>query len=164
MSVSNLLQREIDRIVRRFRNIHYRKSFSKCGKNSEFFGRIHITNGQSISIGEDCKINEGVCFFAREDCKISIGNRVTISPNCVILSSEYDLDTWMADNKKIHKKNQETIIGNDNWICSNSVIRGGIHITGHHVVIAAGSVVIGDIKDDYCLYGGIPAKKIKDYK
>jgi acetyltransferase-like isoleucine patch superfamily enzyme len=53
-----------------------------------------------------------------------------------------------------------TIIGKDVWIGAHSVILCGVTI-GDGVIIAAGSVVTKDV-EPFCIYGGCPAKKIKN--
>jgi acetyltransferase-like isoleucine patch superfamily enzyme len=55
---------------------------------------------------------------------------------------------------------KETIIGKDVWIGAHSVIMAGITI-GDGTIVAAGSVVTKNL-DDYSIYGGNPARKIKD--
>lgn len=52
------------------------------------------------------------------------------------------------------------IIGNDVWIGSNSVILQGVKI-GDGAIIAAGAVVTKDVPS-YTIWGGVPAKFIKD--
>lgn len=52
------------------------------------------------------------------------------------------------------------IIGNDVWIGMNSVIMRGV-IIGNGAVVAANSVVTKDIPP-YAIFGGIPAKLIKN--
>ena len=51
-------------------------------------------------------------------------------------------------------------IGNDVWIGGNVTILPGVTI-GNNVVVAAGAVVTKDLEDN-ALYGGVPARKIKD--
>jgi acetyltransferase-like isoleucine patch superfamily enzyme len=51
-------------------------------------------------------------------------------------------------------------IGNDVWIGTAAVIKGGITI-GDGAIIGAGAVVTKDV-DPYCIVGGVPAKKIRD--
>ncbi len=58
------------------------------------------------------------------------------------------------------EKIKETIIGKDVWVGAFSIILCGVRI-GDGAIIAAGSVVTKDV-DAFCIYGGIPAKKIKD--
>lgn len=54
----------------------------------------------------------------------------------------------------------DTIIGNDVWIGRESVIMPGVKV-GDGAIIAACSVVTKDIPP-YTVYGGNPAKKIKN--
>jgi acetyltransferase-like isoleucine patch superfamily enzyme len=54
----------------------------------------------------------------------------------------------------------KTIIGKDCWIGSQVIIMRGVKI-GDGAIIAAGSIVTKDV-EPYCIYGGVPAKKIKD--
>lgn len=55
---------------------------------------------------------------------------------------------------------KKTIIGKDCWIGAHSIIMAGVRI-GDGSIIAAGSVVTKDVPE-FCIYGGVPAKKIKD--
>jgi acetyltransferase-like isoleucine patch superfamily enzyme len=55
---------------------------------------------------------------------------------------------------------KETVIGKDVWIGAYSIIMAGI-VIGDGTIIAAGSVVTKNL-DPYSIYGGNPAKKIKD--
>ena len=54
----------------------------------------------------------------------------------------------------------KTSIGSDVWIGARSIIMTGIKI-GDGAIVAAGSVVTKDL-EPFCIYGGVPAKKIKD--
>ena len=53
-----------------------------------------------------------------------------------------------------------TVIGNDVWVGYGVIIMSGVKI-GDGAIIAAGSVVVKDV-EQYSIYGGVPAKKIKD--
>lgn len=56
-------------------------------------------------------------------------------------------------------KGSSLIIDDDVWIGCNVTILKGVHIhTG--AIIAAGSVVTKDV-EEYCIWGGVPANKIK---
>lgn len=141
---------------------YYRGQLHSCGNASLFFGHVYILSGKTIDVGDDCRFNEGVSLFGRNGCRINIGSRVTFSPGATVLVSGYDTECWMKYGQKTHTI-CETVIGDDVWICANVTIIGGVHITGHHVIVASGAVVTQDITENYCLYGGIPAKKIKSY-
>lgn len=51
------------------------------------------------------------------------------------------------------------IIGKDVWVGANVTILKGCH-TGDSSIVAAGSVVIGDVPP-FAIVGGVPAKVIK---
>jgi chloramphenicol O-acetyltransferase type B len=53
-----------------------------------------------------------------------------------------------------------TTIEDDVWIGYNSTVLSGVKI-GTGSIIAAGSLVSKDV-EPYCIYGGVPAKKIKN--
>lgn len=55
---------------------------------------------------------------------------------------------------------KHTKIGRDVWIGTRSTIMTGVTI-GDGAIVAAGSVVTKDV-EPYAIYGGVPAKKIKD--
>lgn len=54
----------------------------------------------------------------------------------------------------------KTVVGNDVWIGHGAIIIAGVTI-GDGSVIAAGSVVTKDV-EPYSIYGGNPARKIKN--
>lgn len=124
-------------------------SFERMRRKTDFLGKIYVSNGKTVTIGNYCRLNQSVSLFGRRNCSISIGDRVTLSPGVTVLASGYDTDTWMRENKKVHTV-LHTVIGDDVWICANAVIQGGIKIVGHHVIVAAGSVVTHDITESYC--------------
>ena len=55
---------------------------------------------------------------------------------------------------------KRTTIGHDCWLGAHSIIMCGVNIADG-CIIAAGAVVTKDT-EPYCIYGGVPAKKIKE--
>jgi acetyltransferase-like isoleucine patch superfamily enzyme len=53
-----------------------------------------------------------------------------------------------------------TVIGKDVWVGAYSIIMAGV-VIGDGTIVAAGSVVTKNL-DAYSIYGGNPAKKIRD--
>lgn len=111
-------------IMKIIREMRFKKSVSKCGKNLNVFGRVSVMCGESIEVGDDLRLNDGVKFLGRKGCHIVIGNDVTISPNSIILCSQYDIRKWFKEKNKVHIP-MDTYIGNHIWICSNVTINGG---------------------------------------
>ncbi|SHK42203.1 Acetyltransferase (isoleucine patch superfamily) [Epilithonimonas mollis] len=61
--------------------------------------------------------------------------------------------------KDYHNPIRNVIIGNDVWICANSIIADGIKV-GDGAIVAANSVVTADV-EPYTIVGGVPAKFIR---
>ena len=59
-----------------------------------------------------------------------------------------------------HHPSRDIIVDDNVWIGANVTILRGVRI-GTHSVIAAGSVVTHSV-DAYSVYGGVPARKIRD--
>lgn len=103
----------------------------------------------------------------------SIGNNVRlislthpthgVSTHPAFYSTKYDGVTYVKENKAKEvlttKDNWQCEIGNDVWIGSHVLIRGGVKI-GDGAVVAMGSVVTKDVPP-YAIVGGVPAKIIK---
>lgn len=78
--------------------------------------------------------------------------------NVTFMNSDHDVADSERRAGMYHPK--PIIVGDGCWIGANSLIMPGVTI-GNGAVIAAGSVVTRDCECD-CLYGGVPAKKIKE--
>ena len=151
------------KVIKFIKNRIFMNKFFSCGSNLKVFGKVIVKDPNTISIGQDVKLNDGCKLLGRTGSTITIGDRVTLSSNVTVLSSGYDINEWIINKIKKHVS-MNTYIGDDVWICANSTIVGDVKITGKFVVIGAGSVVTEDISESYCLYAGVPAKLIKKYK
>ena len=110
----------------------------------------------NIFIGKNTFINMS-CRFACPGEKITIGDQVAIGPNVLFETVNHGL---IHDDVKgrgtIHKP---ITVENKVWIGAGAIILQGVTIR-EGAVICAGAVVTKDV-DAYCVYGGVPAKKIK---
>ena len=138
--------------------------FEKCGRNV-FVGRYSSISYENVSIGNNSSIGQYACFMSSR-AKIKIGNHVMFGPHVFIITGDYRIDiigrfmNTVEDYEKLPENDQDVIIEDDVWIGANVIILKGITI-GRGSVIAAGSVVTQDV-EPYSIYGGIPARKIKD--
>ena len=112
--------------------------------------------GASCEIGENCRLN-GVYIHAQK--------RIVIGRNTVIASGVNILDSngheVISTNRTVGRDiPQEIVIGENVWIGLNATILKGTHI-GNNSVIAAGSVVKGNIPENVIVQGN-PAKVIKE--
>lgn len=143
-----------------FKNIRVllaRAMFKKTGKNINVEQGARFGFGQKIEIGN----NSGIGVNALIPGDTIIGNNVMMGPDCIIYASNHkfsDINRPMI--QQGHTPAQQTIIGDDVWIGGRVIILPGKSI-GNGVIIAAGSVVTKDL-EDYGIYGGNPAKLIKN--
>ena len=111
--------------------------------------------GHNIHVGEN--------FFANFNCvmldeaPITIGDNVLIAPNVGLYTAGHPID--------VERRNQwleyawPITIGNNVWICGGVTITPGVTI-GDNSIIAAGSVVTGDIPANV-IVGGNPCHVIR---
>jgi len=126
-------------------------------ENSENFERnvlyLYPVYGDKLIIGKFCAIARDVKF---------IMNGANHKLDCI---STYPFSLFGNGWGKVVPRIEElpykgdTVIGNDVWIGYNALIMPGVKV-GDGAIIAAGSVVTGDI-DPYAIVGGNPAKIIK---
>jgi len=143
----------------------FRSLFKEYGKNVKFFPLNSTFSYSTIEIGNNVFIGDRAYFLATNS-SIKIGDKVMFGPNVTIrggnhsshIPGKYMFD--YLDSDKLPLDDQPVIIESDVWVGTNVTILKGVTI-GTGSIIAAGSVVTKNV-DPYCIYGGVPAKKIKN--
>lgn len=133
--------------------------FGSVGDNLVVFGEITLFSPEKITVGNDCKINAGVYINARSG--VSIGDNVTLSYGCKLISTGYDVDIFMKTGERCHIEDKPITIGNNCWICADAIVLPGVHIDGENVIIAAGAVVTKSICESNVIMAGNPARIIR---
>lgn len=148
------LKTEFLNVKFRKHNKHNKISFSYVNKIDNViagkysYGIINLydfKNGSKLIIGNCCSIARNVTF-----CLGGEHNYKAIST--------FPFEN-VNDDKITSSSKGDIVIGDDVWIGMNSTILSGVKI-GKGAVIAAGSIVTEDV-DEFCIYGGVPAKFIK---
>lgn len=117
-------------------------------------------HSEQVSLGERVFVNMNVQFHSGYDnsASIEIGDDTFIGMNVNLCTISHEIgDESRRAGKDLYKGIN---IGKGVWIGANSVILPGVKIEDG-CIIAAGSVVIKDCEKNG-LYGGNPAKRIKD--
>lgn len=124
------------------------------------FSIISARNGQ-IGIGKNTKIGSH-CRIATLQ-KIEIGQNVLIAAKNYIGGGNYKFErTDIPIAQQGFDLRGGVKIGDNSWIGAGSTILDGAKI-GRDSIIAAGSVVTEDVPE-YTIYGGTPAKLIRNRK
>src|SRR5690606_17596805 len=119
---------------------------------------VEFARSVGVTVGENCRLY--INSFGSEPWLISIGNKVTITTNVLLLT--HDGSTWLVEDKKGRRQlYRRIIIGNNVFIGKNSIILPGVKIDDN-VIVAAGSVVTKSVPSGK-IVGGNPAKIIGDF-
>jgi acetyltransferase-like isoleucine patch superfamily enzyme len=113
--------------------------------------------GWVVRIGDRCNIGRGSSIVGR--LRIEIGDDVTTGPDLYVTDHNHrydDLDTPIA---RQWVNEAPVRIGDGCWLGAGVVVLPGTTL-GRNVVVAAGSVVRGEIPD-HCVVAGVPAKVVK---
>lgn len=155
------------RKIRTFYLIKFKWKRYSFGRNPYFGRMVYLWAKNNIVIGNDFYIGK----FSQIECDAIIGNHVILA-NHVALVGRYDhhyqqVGVPMRLASRIRDKdyswkgmNNSIVIENDVWIGYGSIILSGVKI-GRGSIVAAGSVVTKDI-DEYSIYGGVPARKLRE--
>lgn len=105
----------------------------------------------NLTIGRDCWIDVGCVFDLAE--KITIGDRVTISPGVMLLTSTHELD--IKEHRAGFTQLIPVHIGDGAWLGPRVVILPGVTI-GEGSIVEPGAVVNKDVPPQTRV-GGMPA-------
>ncbi len=137
------------------RYVTCRRIFKKCGEKVNIGPGAHFGKGNGIEIGDYSSIARN-CKVPKD---IYIGNFVMMGPHVTIYNAKHNFDrTDIPMLKQGVSLAQRTIIEDDVWIGSHSIILPGRKIS-EGTIIGAGSVVTKDFPP-YSIIGGNPAKLI----
>ena len=116
---------------------------------------FHCDFGFNIRIGSGFVGNYNLTIL--DEAEVCIGNNVFIGPNPGIYTVEHAFDA--AQRSEGIMKARPVTIGNDVWICANTIILPGVTI-GDGAVVGAGSVVRHDIPP-HTFAAGNPCRTIR---
>lgn len=135
-----------------------RYSRIKFGRHVSLHSRCRVSarDGGEVSIGDNTAFNVGCIVTSRS--KITIGKNVAFGPNVLVYDHDHIMDQ-ASGTKGSGFYLGDIEIGDNTWIGAGSIILLGTHI-GKNCVVAAGSVVKGDVPDNTRLI----QKRINTYK
>lgn len=136
------------------RRLFYRLFGMKIGKKSRILMQTIVVSPWKIRIGNGTTINE-YCFLDGRG-GLDIGVNTTIAIYSKIISATHDIDS-----DDFSYREEKVTIGDNVAIFADSVILPGTTVE-NGCVFAAGSIVKRDVYKENGVYGGNPAKKIRE--
>jgi virginiamycin A acetyltransferase len=123
---------------------------------TEFESRnvLYAYGPERLEIGRYCALAEGVRFL------MAGGNHAMLGPSTFPFGifggewAERTMDLVMGAESR-----GDTVVGSDVWLGYRTLVMPGVSI-GHGAVVAAGSVVVGDVPP-YAIAGGNPARVLR---
>ncbi|WP_051143193.1 acyltransferase [Humibacter albus] len=128
-----------------------RRLGASLGEHVYLFGGSEVLNARGLVIPKNCHIGRLCQIDARGG--ITLGSNVVIASHCLLITADHD-----ADDPGFGGRLGAIEIGDRAWIGSRAMILKGVHI-GEGAVVAAGSVVVGDVAP-WTKVGGVPAKPL----
>ena len=119
----------------------------------ELYWRFYYS--AKMCIRDSCIISAGCILDGRS--KIIIGQDVVLGSNVHVWTMEHSIDDPYF--RVLANNALPVVIEAHAWVCSDATILPGCKI-GEGVVVASRACVIKDC-DDFFVYGGIPARKIR---
>lgn len=158
---------QLIRKIRFFYLIKFKWRRYSFGKNPYIGRLVYMYARNNITVGDNFYIGK----FSQIECDAEIGHNVIIA-NRVAFVGRYDhhyqqIGIPIRLASSIRDKNynwkgldEKVIVEYDVWIGYGAIIMSGVKIC-QGSIIAAGSLVTKDV-EAFSIYGGVPAKKIRN--
>ena len=112
-----------------------------------------------VRIGDRCLIGRGSGIVGH--LSIEIGDDVWTGHYVYLTDQNHGYEDVSIPISRQAQPERPVVVGDGSWLGHGTVVLPGARI-GRHVVVAAGSVVTGDLPDD-CVAAGAPARPIRRY-
>ena len=140
------------------RYICIRRLAASCGSNVAIFPHVTLKRIEHLHIGSNVSIHT-MCYVDAMG-GIEIGDNVSIAHQSSLVSFDHTYSDMSTPIKYNRVEKGKIVIEGDVWIGCGCRILQGVTIRSRSI-IAAGAVVTKDV-DAHSLYGGVPAKKLKN--
>lgn len=136
----------------RLRRLIYRALLDvEIGTNSSVHRRCRFYQPGNVVIGRNTVINRDVLLDGRSGLKI--GNNVSISEGCMLLTLEHD-----PNSPSFANRGGQVVLEDYVFVGARAIVLPDLTI-GRGAVVAAGAVVTRDV-EPYAIVGGVPARPI----
>ena len=137
----------------------------QCGRGVYLDERFSVIGAQNISFGDSVYIGPNATLMAA-DAPLEIKGHFMSGPGLTVITGDHRIDVrdkYMDEitaQEKLPENDQPVVIEEDVWCGANVTVLKGVTVK-RGSVIAAGAVVTTDV-GEYEIWGGVPARKIKN--
>lgn len=155
----------LKKVIHRLLLTELLKGLKYCGEKVYIEERFTVVGRENISLGNSVYIGPNATIYAI-GAPLLIKGHFMSGPGLTIITGDHRTDIknrYMDEitvDEKLPENDQPVVIDEDVWIGANVTILKSVHI-GQGSIVTAGAVVTKDI-GQYEVWGGIPARKIKD--
>lgn len=141
------------------------RNLKKHGKKVYIDAGFSIVGSKNISIGDSVYIGQNATIITTNS-EVIIKGHFMSGPGLTIVTGDHRFDIkdkYMDEvtvEEKLPENDQPVVIDKDVWCGANVTILKGVTI-GRGSIIGAGAVVTHNV-GEYEIWGGVPARKIKD--
>jgi acetyltransferase-like isoleucine patch superfamily enzyme len=112
-----------------------------------------------VRIGDRCLIGRGSGIVGH--LSIEIGDDVWTGHHIYVTDQNHGYEDLDVPISRQSQPERPVVIGAGSWLGHGTIVLPGA-VIGRHVVVAAGSVVTGELPD-YCVAAGAPARPLRRY-
>lgn len=141
----------------RFRGWLYSVGIHKCANDFQVSANVIIKNLENLEIGNNVYIAPNVVINAIDT--ITLNDQVMVGFNSVLVSGNHT----MIDGSFRYGTSclKPIVIGKGSWVSANCTLTAGSQLPPSSL-LAANSVLGKSFTEGFSIYGGVPARKIKD--
>jgi putative colanic acid biosynthesis acetyltransferase WcaF len=151
--VYTVLFRPSPRPLHAWRTLLLRCFGARVGKNVHIYSRAKIWAPWNLICGDVVAVADDAILY--NPSVIHLESHCTISQEAYLCGATHDYQ-----DPQFPLISFPITIGSHAWICARATVQAGVQV-GEGAVLALGSVAAKDL-EPWTVYGGIPAKKIKD--
>lgn len=135
-----------------WRNLLLRLFGASLGKHVHIYPSVRVWAPWNLSVGNFVGIGDGTNIYCMD--RIEIGDYAVVSQGTHLCAGSHDYNS-----PNFQLVTAPIVIGNRVWLCAESFIGLGVDIAEGSVV-GARSVVTKSIAEPWCVWAGMPVKKV----
>lgn len=149
-------------IIMRFRGWLYGLGMEKCGKNFQVTHNVVINTLGSFVIGDNVRLGIFTRLNGSASGTCEIGDDVIVGQGTMISCGNHEFNGKNFRDIKKPSTTTKIQIGQGSWIGANCTLTAGSKVPPYSIVAAQSCVTKRMEQIEYSMYGGVPARYIKN--